>query len=391
MMLKGWTILVGGLLSFGVACSSSDETDEGVIGHGDGKGTGGSGAGGDLGTGGLDFPDTGGATGNGAATGSGGGTDAPTCAATVYSNEALPVDIYIMFDQSTSMGDPVPSPGTGTWWDAATTAVGTFANEPRAAQIGVGIQYFPLGGIAPASCQANYKTPEVEVGVLPGNAGAIVASLQKHGPNGLTPSGPSLQGAIDHMKEWGPAHPGRAPIVVFVTDGFPTECTPDQPTGLAQLAKAAFETEPKVRTFVVGFNLGLGKENLNQIAEAGGTGQAFFINGGDIGGQFVDAMLSITDTPLQCTFDIPTSTDPMNPTDPKKVQVVYTPRSTGAPQEVPKLNTLGDCSLNNGQGWFYDNLQTPKSIQVCPGTCKAFSAGVVQTKTGCAPVPGRTM
>jgi hypothetical protein len=193
------------------------------------------------------------------------------------------------------------------------------------------------------------------------------------------------------MKAWGPAHPGRAPIVVFVTDGFPTECSPDQPTGLAQLAKAAFETEPKVRTFVVGFNLGLGKENLNQIAEAGGTGQAFFINGGDIGQQFVNAMLSITDTPLQCTFPIPVSTDPTKPTDPLKIQVIYTPRATNVAQEVPKVNTLGDCSLNNGNGWYYDNLQTPKEIRVCPGTCKSFNAGVVQTATGCAPVHGITM
>ena len=191
--------------------------------------------------------------------------------------------------------------------------------------------------------------------------------------------------------------------MVFVTDGFPTECcytepnhqcpsdgsiTSDQPSDLAAMAKEAFDTD-KIRTFVVGFNLGLGKDNLDQIATAGGTGTAFLITTGDIGAQFIDAMKNISDTPLQCTFDIPKSDDPMNPTDPKKVAVTYTGRAPGSPtEEIPKLNTLGDCTLNQNNGWYYDNLQTPKQIIVCPGTCTKFGAGTVVTEVGCAPKTG---
>src|SRR5205085_1586962 len=105
---------------------------------------------------------------------------------------------------------------------------------------------------------------------------------------------------INHMKEWGPAHPGRAPVVVLVTDGFPTECEPHDITDIAAIAQTAFNTDPKVRTFVVGFNLGPGGSNIAALAEAGGTGKPFLIDKGDIGAQFVDAMLSISSTTLQC-------------------------------------------------------------------------------------------
>src|SRR5437762_14277833 len=46
----------------------------------------------------------------------------PICAGVENAVEALPVDLYVMFDQSSSMGDPLPD-GSGTWWTAAQRAV----------------------------------------------------------------------------------------------------------------------------------------------------------------------------------------------------------------------------------------------------------------------------
>ena len=79
-----------------------------------------------------------------------------------------PVDAYLMFDQSSSMGDMLPGSNPSTsWWQAAQIGVTNFVNDPRAAgslsghpAMSVGIQFFPLGGIAPQSCMADYTTPE---------------------------------------------------------------------------------------------------------------------------------------------------------------------------------------------------------------------------------------
>jgi hypothetical protein len=350
----------------------------------------------DTGSGGVFHTDPLGSSG---ASGTAGGTSQimNLCGGHAFKAEPAPVDMYIMFDQSSSMGDPLPmsNPPT-TWWGAAQQAVTNFVNDPRAggAQVGspamtVGIQYFPLGGMEPQSCMADYGTPEVELGLLPGNAAAVAGSIQKHQPQAFTPTSVALRGAIAHMKAWAPAHVGHAAVVVLVTDGFPTECDPKDITDIAQIAKTAFETDPKVRTFIVGFNGGPGDANAQELAVAGGTGKPFLIKGGDIGSQFVDAMLSISSSQLQCKFDLPDPPPDMK-LDISQVAVTYTPSATMVEAQVPKLNGLGDCELNGNNGWFYDSPTAPTKIEVCPGTCQKFAAGVVKTASGCTPIVGTT-
>jgi hypothetical protein len=389
MTLQRWTILWG-ILGTAAACGSTapergTSTGGDIQGNGGGSKGGGSAAGGaacqiNCGSGGAN-----GTAGNGAA----GFDTSDVCAGIAYKAEAVPVDMYIMFGQSSSMGDPLPD-GSGTWWGAAQAAVTSFVNNGRANGLNVGIQYFPLGGVAPTSCTAPYSTPEVELGLLPANAAALAASIQAHGPKAFTPTAPALQGAIDHMKAWAPKNPGRAPVVVLVTNGFPTECDPQQIPDIATLAKMAFDTEPRVRTFVVGFNLGQAGQNLNQIAKAGGTDTAFLIDTGDIGAAFVNAMLSIAARPLDCALDIPQSTDPRMALDPGLVDVRYTPSATGVTDHVKKLNNLGECDAAGGQGWYYDSPSKPTKIIVCPGTCAGFAAGVVEVIGACwwgLPIP----
>jgi hypothetical protein len=341
--------------------------------------------------------------GTGGLLGSSGGGGIPEimnlCGGHAFKAEPAPVDMYIMFDQSSSMGDPLPMSNPPTsWWAAAQQAVTNFVNDPKAAgamagspAMTVGINYFPLGGMEPQSCMADYKTPEVELGLLPGNAPALVASIQKHQPTAFTPTSSALSGAITHMKAWAadPAHVGHAPVVVLVTDGFPTECDPKDITDIAAIAKTAYDTMPKVRTFVVGFNLGPGGANLKELAVAGGTAAPFLINGGDIGSQFVDAMLSISSTQLECKFNLPDPPMGMS-LDISQVAVTYTPSATGVEALVPKLGGLGDCELHQNNGWFYDSPTKPTKIEVCPGTCSKFAAGVVKTASGCNPDTGAT-
>ncbi|HVU03981.1 MAG TPA: vWA domain-containing protein [Polyangiaceae bacterium] len=369
-----------GAAFFGMACSSNavDQTPRlTAVEQGGGTGTGGSGSGCEpfCTGGGGEGPGVGGRNAFGV---DGGGV----CVGEAHSIEVLPADLYVMFDQSSSMSDPLPD-GTGTWWGAAQAAVKRFVNDPRASGMNVGIQYFPLDGVEPASCTAHYETPDVELAPLPGNAAAIGASVDAHAPSTFTPTGPALSGAIQHMKAWAGTHPGRAPIVVLVTDGFPTECDPRQITDIAALAKTAFETDPPVWTFVVGFNLGQDGENLRTISEAGGSGEPFLISDGDVGAAFTEALLGISGKPLECNLPIPEPSDPKQTLDPNLVLVRYTSNSTGVTEELPKLNGLGDCNVGAGVGWYYDSPAAPKEIELCKNSCKKLASGVVETVFGC--------
>lgn len=394
-MTRKITMLALGFAAASAACSSNSDTGGTTIG-GNPQG----GASGASGT-------NGGGAGNALVVGTGGnngGPPADACQSTDIAKEALPVDMYIMFDQSSSMSATVPNSNPPiSWWTTAQQAVVSFVGNSQAAGIGVGLQFFPFKGYTDPSSQggapdpssptsscniANYQTPEVEVGLLPGNSGALIQSINSHAPTTFTPTSAALQGAIQHMQQWGPAHPGRQPVVVLVTDGYPTECAPQDPSLIADIAKQANQGTPRILTFVVGFETGGGLDNLNQVAKAGGTGSAFLIKGGDIGQQFVTAMLGISTTPLSCDFTVATLSDPSQQIDYKSVWVQYVPAATGIGQVIPKLDNMGQCGPNT-DGWFFDAPPpNAKKIIVCPETCSKFAAGSMHIKYGCVQTGG---
>lgn len=332
---------------------------------------------------------------SGGASGSSGGVTSVNpdafCFSTAYAAEPMPADMYIMLDQSTSM-NMTPTGGTETKWTSVTNAIKSFVQAQSATGLGVGLQYFGLPDPTNASSNyqqcdpAVYATPEIPIQTLPDVAASIVSSIDMHSPSQLTPTGPALQGAIDYMKAWAPNHAGRASVVVLVTDGFPTECDPQQITDIAAIAQNGATTVPKVRTYVVG--IGAGFANLNNIAQAGGTGSAFLIESGDVEQQFLTTMLNIASTPLQCEFDIPTPPDPSQMFDKDLVQVLYTTWTTGVQQQIPKIGSIGDCEANLGVGWYYDSESAPTKILICPAACDEFAAGRVDIALGCAPVIG---
>jgi hypothetical protein len=230
----------------------------------------------------------------------GGGGPITPCNAIDTSGGIANADVYVMLDQSSSMGDPYPIASLGSWWDVTRKAFTSAADDPALAGLVIGLQYFPLDGLAPDSCSAHYEMPEVELAPLPGNAGTLKASLAAHDPAAFTPTAPALTGAIRHMKEWAPAHPGRMPLVIFVTDGFPTECDPQDINDVASIAREGRDTQPAVRVGVIGLNLGAGGANLDAIARGGGTGSARLIDGGDAEAQLKSAIQAIVTSPVSC-------------------------------------------------------------------------------------------
>lgn len=373
-------------------------------------GGGGEGAGDSSGTGSPN-----GSTGDGFSTGSTGSGVGGGCAGIDKTAEKVPLDIYIMLDQSGSMGDP-PSMGGGSKWDAVASALTTFVNQPEAAGIGVGIQYFPLesgancnvlqcstdgdcgpgcgpcegfGGFgvcsgfgASDSCVvSDYATPDVPIAVVPGNANAIIQSIGAHGPTGGTPTSAALEGAISHAQTWANANPGHAVIVVLATDGDPTSCNSDL-AYINGVAAAGFGGTPSIRTFVIG--VGGSVSALNGFAAAGGTGTAFMIDQDpNVQQAFLDALNQIQGIALPCSYLIPNPDQ--GEINYQQVNVQYTPGGGGTPQTLPKVAGAGDCPPG-GNAWYYDDEAMPTQIVLCPDTCTNLSQdtmGQIKIVLGC--------
>jgi hypothetical protein len=403
----------------GATGGSGSGTGNGLTtGNGNGSSNGGSGG----------FVLSGTGTGNGSGTG---GTAA--CQAETHQAMTLPLDMYIMEDQSGSMDDMISTGGTK--WQAVTGALTAFVQQPGVAGISVGIQYFdlPPGGGGPmcnptAVCQsdadcgpaacgpcmqvipgfgicagasaggsdscdpADYAKPDVEIAPLPGVASAIVTSLGNHSPSTNTATAPALQGALNHAKDWANSHPGHVVIAVLATDGEPNTCSPTDQAGVAQIAATALAGTPSIKTFAIGVfaqaDIPSGPDLLNAVAQAGGTGQAFNIDTTqNVSQAFLQALNQIRGSALGCQYQIPMPSSGSN-ADPSKINVQYTPGNGGSPEIIPQVPNMGACPAS-GDAWYYDNPQAPTQILFCPAFCNKVSAdtnGKIEILLGCKTV-----
>jgi hypothetical protein len=313
-----------------------------------------------------------------------GGDAAASCAGLSFEAERVDVDMYVMMDRSVSLAEQVGSTGK-IRWDLVRDAVRAFVTDPATANIGVGIQFFGQSGSRDDALDCDvsrYATPAVPIGPTSRVRAELVAAVDATRPGGLTPTLPALQGAVAYGKEWARSHPGRATVVVLVTDGYPTQCqNPVSVSEIADVARTAAESEPRVRTYAVGLAAGY---NLDTIARAGGTTKAFLVDQGDVTKSFVDTLLNISMNSLACEYEIPAPTDGSLSLDPDRVQVVYTP-AVGDAEEVPRARSLADCANSAAGGWYYDDPAAPEKIIACPCTCSRFAAGKVEIRLGCYP------
>ena len=297
--------------------------------------------------------------------------------------EAVPVDVFVIMDRSQSMGLAVQGSNT-TRWEALHAAVQSFTQDPKAAGIRAGIGFFSLSGAGDDTLDCNpsaFAVPSVPIGLISEDGPDLVAAMNQITPGGLTPTVPALQGAISYARTWAQANPGRATTVVLVTDGFPTQCD-NEPDDISQAASTGYQSPEHIRTFVIGVG-DVAKFNLDNYARSGGTKSAYLTDAGDVTSTFVDALNNITNRALACEYQLPPPPDGMK-LDTAKVQVLYTPAS-GDPEEVPSISSLSDCAKNPNGGWYYDDVDSPSKISVCPCTCSRLQAGRVDVRLGCKP------
>jgi hypothetical protein len=250
------------------------------------------------------------------------------------------------------------------------------------------------------SCQVtDYSTPAVPIGTLPGVAAAIEQSLATESPNGDTPTGPALQGAISYAESWAQQNPSHKVIAVLATDGIPTECpvAPATTPDINQIAGyAAQGVQNGVDTFVIGVfgpNDTQSQANLNTIAKQGvpgGTGQAILVDTSqNVTQEFINALNQIRGTELSCDFEIPQPKDG-GTLDYSKVNVQFTDAS-GNTQSLYYVGSQAQCDPTKG-GWYYDvdpSKGTPTKIIVCDATCNTFKTTInatVNIALGCKTV-----
>jgi len=252
-----------------------------------------------------------------------------------------------------------------------------------------------------ASCDpVVYATPDVAIDTLPANAMPLVQSLMGATTAGLTPTPPAIAGAIAAAAEQGMAHPERRAIAVLATDGLPTDCgtqdvmTVDDAVDLvAAIAADGLSASPSIRTYVIGVfapdDMGA-LANLNEMAVAGGTEQAFLVDAtADVGEQFLAALSEIRTGTLRCELQVPDAED--GTLDYGKVNIELT--AGGETQTFLYVRNLQGCDQAE-LGWYYDvdpedpsSDGKPSTIRLCDRGCDVVEAAAgevtLEVRVGC--------
>lgn len=402
-------ILLGSAFAF--ACGASDKSSlfdggsgasgmQATSGSASGTSTAGAagvGSGSSSGTGTTGTLSVGSGSSSGAGGSSAGASDPDAaCATTSAAGQPVPVDLLFMVDITGSMDCPVPDDPTNpctvqpskpysntTRWTVESAALNAFVNDPANSGLGMGITFFPNNNTLCSA--ASYTTPNVEIGALPGAAGALTGAIGMQMPGGNTPTTDALQGALDRAAAWAQANPTHKVAVVYSTDGYPNGCNNDTIAGAAQVAATALAATPSIPTYVLGLVSNL--TDLNMIASSGGTTQAFLIDTtGNAATELSAALAAIRSTAVVgCTYTIPPP--PAGQTlDPSKVNVTYTDPSGNV---MSVLQDPAGTTCDQGTGWEYS--ADGKQIDLCGSLCasiKANPGGSIQVLFGCATVIG---
>lgn len=247
---------LGAVTALSIACGSdaSRGFEEGVT-DSDGGGGGGSSGGGDG-----RFADGGGPVDVQA-------FDAASCFA--------PVDMYIMFDRSGSMGEDCNvGATTASRWCRSVNALSGYFKSTGATNQAAAIQFFPLDNQADPLCTSgnSYNVPAFPSGQPPFLAlptSAFDTVLNTTGP-GAFALGTPTEAAIRGLTRFTAANTraNRVTIGILITDGNPNGC--NQTLGDLSNLLAAHYAATKVRTYVIGME-GASFESLEAIAQGGGA------------------------------------------------------------------------------------------------------------------------
>lgn len=297
------------------------------------------------------------------------------CATGGASASVEPASMLLVVDISSSMNNDDK-------WEQASDALVAFLESPETSGLSIGLRFYPddfsqEGG--PELCNRDdcsieaCSRPLVESGPLTAASGDADAQEQRlvdairstnaWGEDGRgTPTYAALGGGLEWGRQYQADHPGERAIVILVTDGEPNGCNSDN-SAIAGLAGDAFRQDG-IETYAIGLE-GSQERQMDEIAEAGGTGEGIFIGSANAQQDLLEALTTIRGETLDCEFDIP---DPdMGELDPNKVNVVLT--AGDSDEQFSKVDGAQQCGDDNA--WYY---QGSDRIVLCPAACDATLA-----------------
>ena len=291
------------------------------------------------------------------------------CAAQSAASELRHVYLAFAFDVSASMGGNNEL-RYNTKWVPVVAAAEAFFAEPESAAISASVTFFPDADQSTRCTDAAYLVPDVPQTLLPTTAFATaIAGLNYTlGSNTWRSSTPTLaafNGTLASLSSITGGAQNSTRAIVMVTDGVPAGCTNND----VQLVADAVRNSG-IKTFVVGVadppqEPGDNLLNLNAIALAGGTEQAFIVATGDPArteADFKAVIDNIRGIAVSCNIEIP-----LPPTGtafiPEQVNVTYgSERASDRP-----LTYDADCA--SAGSWRYDDPLSPATIVLCDDTC----------------------
>ena len=220
------------------------------------------------------------------------------CKRTTQNFRTVKPNVFIVMDKSGSMG-------SGTRMQDAKRALDTI-NQRFYDKMQFGLMPFSDG-----TCPGNFNVP-LKMGDH--SQSKIRSSYQSIQPNGATNLGHALEQVRTNKlyREPGDSFSSqREKVVVVISDGQSQDRSGCKPT---DAARQMFQNA-NVRTYTVGFTSGANRQQLRQIASAGGTNQVFTANNKS---QLVSALSNIinkasTQKVISCTYDL-------NPPSGKRVE-----------------------------------------------------------------------
>jgi hypothetical protein len=330
--------------------------------------------------------------------------DATGCIGEAYEGENIPLDIYVMFDLSCSMScsidkqgccrrdDPVP---TEDWRiQPVREAMRAFLEDSLSHGIGVGLGFFGDHDSSedndPEVCSvANHSDATVEIATLPGSSSALISALDAGEPQGGTPTHLALGGACEYVNAWRGEHLSHKVVILLVTDGIPEAACNANIQLATQAAADCYDDGDGFQTYVLGVvaNNNNSLDQLNQIAVAGGTDDAYLTDRNDIAGSVLEALNAIrADAAIPCTLPVP------EPRDGSTLDYNYVNLGIcdagGVSVSTYYVPDESDC-VESG-GWYYEDTSGGRAIQLCEATCDTVSISGSQLffSVGCQRIEG---
>ena len=273
------------------------------------------------------------------------------CSSKTIPARAAPPDILIVLDKSLSMAP--------TRWFPSVAAV-TDLTKKFQSVVSFGLSVFPHGQVG--LCDPG----TVDVPLKTNNADAIADFVGSTVPFGITPTGQTLQSALQALgdrNEVGDTPVTRA-YVVLVTDGEPDCPDPSMPDPMQGVVDATTALmQANIKTYAIGYNLDpLGAQLMSDVATAGGTDHSFKVESPD---DLNAAFEQITKDVVRCEFELD-----QVPDDPHFVLVEIDGKTV---------------RLDPADGWVLEG----KKITLMGGSCEMLKDGAQHTLNAsieCTPI-----